>query len=130
MFLFVFFYPARRAGRKFFLKRKLVLRWIYVRGVALPAELAGRARTQNLRSRGIPWSPNIFLSANLFRWLQLTPSLSASRTRRQSSHTELALPLPPVLPPKNYFGELVWLASVGPQFVFRRTCLVGPRTHT
>ena len=81
-----------------------------MRGVALPVELAGRARAQNLRSRGLPWSPKKIIS----------------------------------------FGELVWLASIGPQFVcqqnsqaelahrtctpvvfcvppkiFRQTCLVG-----
>jgi len=59
----------------------------YVHGVALPAELAGRARTQNLRSRGLPWSPNkmffrrtclvglswppVCFSANLSGWPQL-----------------------------------------------------------
>ena len=73
---FIVFPPARRAGRKIFLKRKLVLRWIYVRGVA-----------------------------------------ATSRTGRQSSHTELALPWSPVVPKILSFGELVWLASVGPQFV-------------
>jgi len=48
--------------------------------------------------------PQKIISANLSGWPQLAPNLSASRTRRQSSHTELALPLPPVLPPKKFIS--------------------------
>ena len=42
---------------------------------------------------------------------------AASITGRQSSRTELALSWSPVVPKQVSFGELVWLASVGPQFV-------------
>ena len=42
---------------------------------------------------------------------------AASRTGRQSSHTELALSKSSVVPNILYFGKLVWLASVGLQFV-------------
>jgi len=42
---------------------------------------------------------------------------AASRTGRQSSHIELALSWSSVVPKKCSFGKLVWVASVGLQFV-------------
>jgi len=107
-------------GPQVLFKRKLVLRWIYVRARKY-------ATQQNATTVRAPWcSGRVLLCGKL-----CARRRAASRTRRQGSHTELALPWYPVVPkfcisanlsgwpqlaPNLFFGELVWL---GPELTHR-----------